>query len=59
MNIVGDRTAEHGLSKMGRQELDLLKKSAKARKLIKELKDVVETVAAVAGIGIGSKNGKA
>jgi len=47
------------LSKMGRQELDLLKKSAKARKLIKELKDVVETVAAVAGIGTGSKNGKA
>jgi hypothetical protein len=47
------------LSKMDQDELAMLKKSAKARKLFKDLRDAVETVAAVAGIDKGGKNGKA
>jgi transcriptional regulator with XRE-family HTH domain len=47
------------LSKMDQEEIGLLRKSAKARKLIKDLRDAVETVAAVVGISKGRKNGKA
>jgi hypothetical protein len=47
------------LSKMGQSDIALLKKSAVARKLIKQLKDAVQTVAEVAGIDKGVKNGKA
>jgi hypothetical protein len=47
------------LSKMDQEEIGLLRKSAKARKLIRDLKDALETVAAVVGIGKGGKNGNA
>ena len=46
------------LSKMGQEELSLLKKSSKAQKIIKDLIEAVGTVAAVAGIVVGRKNGK-
>jgi hypothetical protein len=47
------------LTRMHQAELAFLKKSAKARKLIRELRDAVETVAAVAGIDKGRKIGTA
>lgn len=46
------------LAKMGQDEIALLKKSAKARSLITELRNVVDSVLAVVS-GKGSKNGKA
>ncbi|WP_316197830.1 hypothetical protein [Bradyrhizobium sp. SZCCHNS2002] len=47
------------LGKMGQSEIALLKKSAAARKVVKELRDAIDTVADVVGIARSGKNGKA
>ncbi len=47
------------LSKMDQADIALLKKSAEARKIVRELKDAVQTVAEVVGIVRGRKNGNA
>jgi hypothetical protein len=47
------------LGKMDQADIALLKKSAEARKIVRELKDAVQTVAEVVGIVRGGKNGKA
>jgi hypothetical protein len=44
---------------MGQAEIELIRKSAKARKLIKDLREALDTVATISGVGKGSKNGKA
>jgi hypothetical protein len=63
--LAGSRTLKQveavtkALAKMGQAELGLLKKSAKARKLITDLRDALDDVASVAGISAGKKHGKA
>ncbi|MCK1539816.1 MULTISPECIES: hypothetical protein [unclassified Bradyrhizobium] len=47
------------LEDLGGEDLDVLLKHAAARKVVRELKDAVETVLAVAGTGRSGKNGKA
>jgi hypothetical protein len=47
------------LDKMGQSDIALLKKSAPARKIMKELRDAVDNVADVIGMGRSGKNGKA
>jgi hypothetical protein len=46
----------HSLGKMGQEDIELLKSSAKARKVFVELSDAVRNVAAIAGITIRGKN---